>query len=280
MQPFRLEDGAPSTPPPERWPRRARLGRLVVGLGLLVGLPVWRLLGGRCSRIFALRQVRGSMALSQRYGEANLRRRAAAPEEASTTYGGRKDRSWQGPGRGRDAQAGVAPLIRAALERAGHEGAISHASLPARGHACDAGIDTKTQDQAQGVAECEVLHREAPPWENDLNLLGWPEQKPREGSRDRSREASIDHVRDRFWRHDKRPARAWERAESLLRALDRESARTGRDCTPVQPRASHRGRSRGLALHGGRDDSPTAVPMAPSMCLHWRRGTPEVFSAS
>jgi len=79
-----------------------------------------------------------------------------------------------------------------------------------------------------------VLHRDWHPWENDMNVLTWHAQKEREGIKDLSREAMVDDVRNRFWKHDQSPARERERAQSVERSIEREYARTGRERTPVQ----------------------------------------------
>jgi len=68
------------------------------------------------------------------------------------------------------------------------------------------------------------------------NGVRWREQTVREGLRDVSREAMIDHVRDRFWRHDDSPAREQERYASVWRTMHREHQRTGRPLQgPRQP---------------------------------------------
>jgi hypothetical protein len=174
--------------------------------------------------------------------------RAAASGEDPATHGVKKDRSWQGPARLRELREGVATLTNAALERDGHAVAVSHASLKAREAGREACVYTTTKDKAQVEVQREILHRDYYPWENDLNLAAWHEQKAREGIRDLSRAAIIDHVRDRFWRHDHSPVRELEREQSWLRAIDREYARTGRErakapqCAPQEPLRRQRAR--------------------------------------
>jgi hypothetical protein len=158
---------------------------------------------------------------------------AAASGRDPATGGVGTDRSWQGPARLRELRAGVATLTNAALERAGVEAAVSHRSLKAQGHDREPCIYTQTKDKARVETIRETLHRDYHPWENDLNLAAWHEQKRREGVRDVSREALIDHVRDRFWQQDHSPAREQEREASLLRAIEREYVHTGRE--RVQP---------------------------------------------
>jgi hypothetical protein len=136
------------------------------------------------------------------------------------------DRSWQGPARLRELREGVATLTNAALEQAGVQVAVSHRSLKAQGHDREPCIYTQTKDKARVETMRARIHQEYHPWENELNLVVWHEQKQREGVRDVSREALVDHVRDRFWQHDHSQAREEERAQSFNRALGREWART------------------------------------------------------
>jgi hypothetical protein len=182
----------------------------------------------------------------------------------------------------------VAVLTNAALEREGHAIAVSSASLRAQGHdrspervhaRADAVLLKKygweihaylpqhQQDQLREMhdrwkatlASRETINRDFRGWENDMNILAWHQQKEREGIRDLSREAMVDHVRDRFWVHDHSEARAQEREASLIRAIDREYARTGRERLPGRGQGKERipGRPRlGLTLEGGlRDDT-------------------------
>ena len=67
-----------------------------------------------------------------------------------------------------------------------------------------------------------------------MNVLTWHRQKEREGIRDLSRDAMVDHVRDRFWQHDQSLVRVRERAQSIERTMDWEYSRTGRERRPVQ----------------------------------------------
>jgi hypothetical protein len=177
---------------------------------------------------------------------------AAAPEQDPATHGVRKDRSWQGPARLRELRASIATLTNAALEREGQEVAVSHESLKTRALERDAVIYTKAADRVEVEAKREALHRDYHPWENDLNRVAWHEQKQREQIRDLSREAIIDHVRDRFWRHDHSPAREQERQASFARALELAWARTGRPLwhrhAPMVDRAQERGHVRGVGI--------------------------------
>jgi hypothetical protein len=161
--------------------------------------------------------------------------RAATQNQDPATHGVRKDRSWQGPARLRELRAGVATLTNAALEREGLVNvAVSHESLRAQGHERQPRIYTTRQDRQAVEAQRAVLHRDWHPWENDMNVLTWHAQKEREGIKDLSREAMVDDVRNRFWKHDQSPARERERAQSVERSIEREYARTGRERTPVQ----------------------------------------------
>jgi MobA/MobL family protein len=153
---------------------------------------------------------------------------AAGPHHDPATYGVRKDRSWQGPARLHELRAGIATLTNAALERAGVQAAVSHASLKARLLSREAAVYTRAEDKAQVEARREELHRYHHPFEATENWVMWREQKAREGIRDVGREAMIDHVRDKFWRRDTSPAREQERAQSLARSIAREHQRTGR----------------------------------------------------
>ena len=174
-------------------------------------------------------------------------------------------------------------MINAALEREAIAIAVSAESLRARGHdrapERDHGRGSAVLFVKQGIdrtgwhetlANREVLHRDFHPWENDLNLVAWHEQKAREGLRDMSRQAVIDHVRDRFWRQDRSPAREQERTESLLRAIDREYDRSGRERAHTSPVEPVRERQRGRSLPGGLGLDDTAQGGA-----HMREHTPE-----
>jgi hypothetical protein len=167
---------------------------------------------------------------------------AAGPHQDPARHGVRKDRSWQGPARLHALRAGVATLTNAALERAGIEAAVSHASLRSRLLSREAAVYTRAEDKAQVEARRAELHQDAHRWENRENLLAWHTQKAREGIRDLSREAMVDHVRDRFWRQDQSPAREQERQASVWRTIHREHQRTGR---PFQ----------------GRDQGPSRQPV-------------------
>ena len=153
---------------------------------------------------------------------------AAGPHQDPAAHGVRKDRGWQGPARLRELRAGVAMLTNAALERAGVQAAVSHASLKARLLSREAAVYTRAEDKAQVEARREELHRYHHPFEATENWVMWREQKAREGIRDVSREAMIDHVRDTFWLKDGSPAREQERQASVWRSIQREHARTGR----------------------------------------------------
>lgn len=167
---------------------------------------------------------------------------AAGPRSDPAVHGVRKDRSWQGPERLREVRAGVATLINAALEREGHAVAVSHKSLKAQAVARAPSVYRSTSDKAQVLAEREVLRVFYHPWEQARNVVAWQAQKAREHITDISREAIVDHVRDRFWTRDLSPARAQERQQSFLRALDREYARAGRERSSLRAQTHERGR--------------------------------------
>jgi hypothetical protein len=154
--------------------------------------------------------------------------KAAGPDQDPARHGVRKDRSWQGPARLHELRAGVALLTNAALERAGVQAAVSHASLKARGLSREAAVYTSAADKARVEAQREDVHRYHHPWEQAENRIAWQQQKAQEGLRDGSREAVIDHVRDAFWRQDTSPARERERQASVQRSIQREHQRTGR----------------------------------------------------
>jgi MobA/MobL family len=188
----------------------------------------------------------------------------AAPRDQDPAGGGaRKELSWNRTERLQELRAGIAILVNAALERAGVESAVSPETLKARGHdrapEHDQGNKARylharhgieTQGWRETLAQRTILHHEYHPWENDLNLAAWHEQKQREGVRDVSREAMIDHVRDRFWRHDHSPAREEERAQSFNRALDREWARTQRPLWHRQSDGIEHTQARQRSLNG------------------------------
>jgi MobA/MobL family len=154
-----------------------------------------------------------------------------------TTHGVRKDRSWQGPHRLQEVRAGVALLINAALEREGHaDVAVSHESLKDRAFGRDPAIYTWKADRARVEQERQDVYRDYLPLENALNVLAWQQQKTREHLTDLSREAIVDHVRDRFWRQDRSPQREQERQESLLRTLARQVPLPQHQREPVRTR--------------------------------------------
>jgi hypothetical protein len=131
-------------------------------------------------------------------------------------------------------------LTNAALERAGVEAGVSHASLRSRLLSREAAVYTRAEDKAQVEARRAELHRSHHPIEATENGVRWREQKAREGIRDVSREAMIDHVRDKFWLRDTSPAREQERQASVWRTIHREHQRTGRPFqglgrAPAQP---------------------------------------------
>ena len=202
--------------------------------------------------------------------------RRAAPQGSDPAVGGAaKELSWNTRASLRERRAGIATLTNAALERAGHAVAVSHETLRARGHdrapERDQGSKARYLHARHGIetagwkatlAQREVLHRDFHPWENDLNLAAWHAYKHRAHLHDLSREAMVDHVRDRFWRHDRSPAREQEREASLLRSIDREYARTGRERTqapvvePAHARQRQPQRHHVSALAVSLDDAP------------------------
>jgi hypothetical protein len=170
-----------------------------------------------------------------------------------------KDRLWDHKRTLQGVRYEYAILCNAALEREGHAVAVNHQRLSVRGHRreaeqalersqvvllkkyagqdLDSIADLKVRAQVHHgrtiMAEVDVnralLHTHFHPRENAKNLEAWQAQKAREGLRDLSREAIIDHVRDRFWQHDRSPARERERLESVERQMNREYARVGRE---------------------------------------------------
>jgi hypothetical protein len=163
--------------------------------------------------------------------------RAANPDQDPLAGGVRKDRGWDRKQTLQGVRAEVATLTNAALEREGCPNAVSQVSLHAQGHDRAPSRYVQEHDREQVAAERLRLRHDYHPWENDMNLAAWHEQQQREGIRDLSRAAMIDHVRDRFWRHDHSPARAQEREASLLRTIDREYAYTGRERVPLHQHA-------------------------------------------
>lgn len=181
-----------------------------------------------------------------------------------------KDQHWDQKRTLQGVRYEYAVLANAALEREGHEVAISPQRLSVRGHRRDAErslpraqivllknyagheLDAiphprdreQVQQAREAMAELEVnralLHKHFHPRENARNLEAWQAQKQREGLRDLSREAILDHVRNRFWAQDRSPARERERLQSVERAINREYARVGRERVPVQDRTQRR----------------------------------------
>jgi len=137
----------------------------------------------------------------------------------------------------------VATLTNAALERAGLETAVSHESLKARLLHREAAVYTHAADKAQVEARRDELHRYHHPFEAMENWVLWRAQKAREGMHDMSREAMVDHVRDRFWLKDRSPAREQERQASVGRRIERDHVRTGRPLQGSQPGIEGRERS-------------------------------------
>jgi MobA/MobL family len=162
----------------------------------------------------------------------------AAPAGRDPLEGGiRKDQSWDAKRQLQAVRAETAVLINAALEREQVAAAVSHARLDVREFGRE-GLHYQAEDRAAErqaiICEQAKVQRERHPWENEINRLAWEQQKAREGIRDISREAILDHVRDRFWRQDHSPAREQERQASFLRALERAFARAGRDREAIQ----------------------------------------------
>jgi len=206
------------------------------------------------------------------------------PGARATT--GRKDPVWERTATLQGMRYEVATLINAALEREGHAVAVSHASLRTQGHdrspervharadavllkkygwEIPAHLSQHQQDQLREIhdrwkatlATRETISRDFRGWENDMNVLAWDQRKKRDGLRDISREAVLDHSRDRFWAHDHSQARTQERDASLVRAIDREYTRTGRERPQEHAHSKERvpGRQRvGLTLEGNFSD--------------------------
>jgi hypothetical protein len=185
--------------------------------------------------------------------------RQAAPVHQDPLSGGvKKDGCWDRKATLQGLRHETAILINAALEREGHPVAVSAASLRRQGHdrsperqlskgdtvllkqygwEIPAHLPQPQQAQLRAMhkrvqatlGNREIISREYRGWENECARFGWESQKEREGIRDLSREAVVDHVRDRFWQHDHSQVREAERAASFARALEREYARTGRE---------------------------------------------------
>jgi MobA/MobL family len=169
--------------------------------------------------------------------------RPAVSDQDPATHGVRKDRSFHGRERLQELRAGVALLTNAALERAGVQAAVSHASLKTRRYDREAAVYRRTAEKAQVEARREDLHRYHHPWETAEHLVVWQHQKAQDHITDISREAMVDRVRDRFWRNDQSPARVQERQASVWRSIQREHQRTGRAFQGPQRRIE--GRTRG-----------------------------------
>ncbi|HEY5868077.1 MAG TPA: MobA/MobL family protein [Candidatus Tectomicrobia bacterium] len=185
--------------------------------------------------------------------------RLAAPKHKDPRSGGiKKDAFWDQKKALQGVRHETAILINAALEREGHAVAVSHHSLRAQGHdrpperdlartdvvllkkygwEIPAHLSPAKQEQLRGVqdrwrenmAVREIVSRDYRGWENDMNVIAWHDKKEREGIRDLSREAVVDHVRDRFWAHDHSAVREVERASSIDRTIQRAYARAGRE---------------------------------------------------
>ena len=212
--------------------------------------------------------------------------RAASAGRDPRSGGVRKDPVWERKATLQGMRYEVATLINAALEREGHAVAVSHASLRTQGHdrspervharadavllkkygwEIPAHLSQHQQDQLREIhdrwkatlATRETISRDFRGWENDMNVLAWDQRKKRDGLRDISREAVLDHSRDRFWAHDHSQARTQERDASLVRAIDREYTRTGRERPQEHAHSKERvpGRQRvGLTLEGNFSD--------------------------
>jgi hypothetical protein len=184
--------------------------------------------------------------------------RAANPDADPLTGGVKKDRRWDRKATLQGLRHETAILINAALEREGQAVAVSHHTLRAQGHERrpervhargdavmlkkygwekPAHVPERQQEQVAAMQERwretlatrTTITRDFRGWENAMNVVTWHSQKEREGIRDISREAIVDHTRDRFWQHDRSPVREAEREASFVRAIEREYARTGRE---------------------------------------------------
>ena len=105
------------------------------------------------------------------------------------------------------------------------------------------------------VGNREIVSRDYRGWETDMNVLAWHNQKEREGLRDLSRAAVVDHVRDRFWAQDHSAVREAERATSMARTIERAYARTGRE----RPEPTVQVRARSGNGSGRRDWSESRI---------------------
>jgi hypothetical protein len=185
-------------------------------------------------------------------------RQAAPAHQDPLTGGVKKDGFWDHKATLQGLRHETAILLNAALEREGHPVAVSAASLRRQGHdrrperqlaKADAVLLKKygwdipahlpqvQHEQLRAMHERiqatlgsrEIVSQDYRGWENACARFDWESQKEREGIRDISREAVVDHVRDRFWQHDHSQVRAVERAASWERAVDREYARAGQE---------------------------------------------------
>src|SRR5712691_7526328 len=145
--------------------------------------------------------------------------------------GARKDRGLHGKARLRALRAGIATLTNAALEREGHPIAVSHESLRTRGvtRAPERAVNPYNTQAIQQILDArKTVPQERAAEENAVNLTAWRAQRAKHKLADLSREAIVDHVRDRFWVRDTSPAREQERQASLGRAIARAYGQTGR----------------------------------------------------
>ncbi len=156
-------------------------------------------------------------------------RRAATATQDPTAHGVRKDRSFHRKARLRALRAGVATLTNAALEREGHAVAVSHESLEARGIIRPTLVYGGPKSKEAITRARQSSREERAAEENAANLAAWRAQRTRHKLTDLSREAIVDHVRDRFWLRDTSAAREQERQASMGRAIERAYAQTGRE---------------------------------------------------
>ena len=147
----------------------------------------------------------------------------AVPEGQEPTLGGvRKDRSWDSKRQLQGVRVECATLINAALEREGSSAAVSPERLRVRelGRSGMYYLPGASQEMMEKVTQARTqLSPDERYLENESNRAAWHQQKEREHLYDLSRAAVIDHVRDRFWLHDRSPAREQEREASFLRSL-------------------------------------------------------------
>jgi len=154
--------------------------------------------------------------------------RAASDGQDPLTGGVRKDRHWDRKATLQGVRYETAVLINAALEREGRLEAVSAERLSVRDLQRRGlwYLPGATPEQRAAVMQRrEALDADERRLEHEVNRLVWHTYKQREGLYDISREAMIDHCRDRFWAHDQSPARVAEREASLMRSLEREYAR-------------------------------------------------------